>query len=636
MKYFYHVYVGDESYHAQEPLTYSSESSFNLGSLVRVPLKRKEVTGFIISRTQNPSFATKPIVATLADMPLPHALRQLHRWMLAYYPAPSGITTSLFLPSLLRPAKPLLKLTPKTSHLPKMTSEQLQSLELIEPEGVHILHGDTGSGKTRVYIELALKAWNEDKSSLILTPEISLTPQLVNSFRAVFGESVIVYHSKLSNVQRQVAWAQMHKSTTPLVVIGPRSVLFSPLANIGLIVVDEEHEAAYKQEQAPHYHALRVAAKLGSLHKAPVVAGSATPSVENYYIAEQKQRPIIRMHKRHLNEQSIVVVDLTNKDEFSRSSILSNTLIKQIQSALDAEEQSLLFLNRRGTARTVLCNDCGWQSLCPDCDIPLTYHADEYKVRCHICGYKDFVPHSCPECGKTDISFSTVGTKAIESEVNKLFPHAIIQRFDTDNKADERFEQHYEAIHDGHVDIVIGTQLLVKGLDLPKLSVMGIIVADSSLYMPDYAAEERTFQLITQAIGRVGRGHRRGTTIIQTYQPNTPVIQGSAHEDWYAFYVKEIQEREQFLFPPFIHMLKLTVKRKSQKSAESNAQKLVEKLRMNTNIVIVGPSPAFHEKVAGTFRWQILIKSKNRSALLAVISELPSGWTYDIDPTHIL
>ncbi len=305
--------------------------------------------------------------------------------------------------------------------------------------------------------------------------------------------------------------------------------------------------------------------------------------------------------------------------------------------ALDKKEQSLIFLNRRGTARLVVCQVCGWQLHCPNCDLPLTFHADTHSLQCHTCGYKTAAITKCPVCGSTEILYKNVGTKAIVEQLEQLFPNARIGRYDSDNLKVERFDQQYGSISKGEIDILVGTQILAKGLDLPKLSVVGVITADSSLTFPDYTAEERTYQLITQIVGRVGRGHRPGLAILQTYNPDSEVVKAAVDKEWESFYDQQLKQREQFGFPPFYYLLKLTCVRKQQASAHKAATMLKEKLQtQNLPIQIIGPAPSFYTKTKLGYRWQLIVKAKNRQALLQVIGLLPANWTYDLDPASLL
>lgn len=646
---YYKVLVGSASYHGSKALTYSSTKVIPLNSVVSVPLQRQAVLGVVTGKVSKPAFATKPILEAYDLPPLPAALPATVDWLRTYYPAPLGQTVQQILPGQLTPKligevaglqnPPVIKVR----DLPALTAEQTAVLSKFDKTDTYMLHGDTGTGKTRVYIELARRTIADGKSAIVLTPEISLTSQLARSFQNVFNERVAVVHSGLTPKARQTVWLTILKSTEPLIILGPRSALFAPVRDVGLIVVDESHEPAYKQEQAPHYQAVRVASQLARLHGATLVLGSATPSINDYYIAEQKHKPILRMRtpaRANIDsEVTTELVDLKDRDKFTRSSYISDPLIASIKNSMSKGEQSLLYLNRRGTARVILCNACGWQAVCPHCDLPLTYHHDTHILQCHTCGHSDSTPTFCPECHNTDIVFKVVGTKAIEEEVGRLFPEARVMRFDTDNKASERFERHYEAVRSGEVDILVGTQLLAKGLDLPKLTTLGVVIADTSLTFPDYSAEERTYQLLNQVIGRVGRGHSAHEKIIvQSYDPTRPVITAALASEWDSFYASELAERQLFSFPPFIYALKLTCRMATSHAAEAKTEQFLYSVRdMHLPLLIDGPTPSFHTKIAGKFEWQLIVKSKQRDALLKVIAALPkSGWSYDIDPINLL
>jgi len=639
------VLVADAAYHKDEPLTYASSTKLDVGTIVLVPLRNKQVSAIVVGLTSKPSFAVKQIVEALNLPPLPSTQLQLLHWLREYYPAPLGTIVQLFLPNSLKPIKTSSLETTKPqmpdAQLPPLTEDQQKALNQIQKSGLHVLHGETGSGKTRVYIELTKKQLASGRSSIILTPEIGLTSQLLQAFEHVFGDRVVLLHSGLSEAQRRQAWARILMSRHPLVIVGARSALFAPINNLGLIVIDEAHETAYKQDQAPYYQTSTVAAKVAELHRAILVLGSATPLVRDYYVAVQKNRPIIRMTKTAKSgidhNHEAIIIDLKERSEFTKSSYLSTKLIEAIQERLKRGEQSLLFLNRRGTARVVFCQNCGWQASCPHCDLPLVYHGDTHSIRCHSCSYKAGAPASCPSCQGSDVIFRSIGTKAVVDEVQKLFPGARVMRFDTDNKKSERLDTHYARIRDGEVDIIVGTQTLAKGLDLPKLSLVGVVIADTSLYFPDFSAQERTYQLLSQVLGRVGRGHRKGLAIIQTYTPASPLLRAIIHKDWDKFYNDEIEERRRFLFPPFCYLLKLNCKRASDSAAQKAAERLASTIRGNhAGVVVDGPTPSFHGKVQNKFVWQIIVKSKQRKRLVSIIKNLPSGWSYDIDPMNLL
>ncbi len=643
--FYYYVWVRSHKYHGHEPLTYTADRKLLTGSIVQVEMRGELVLGIVSGPTTQPRFQTKPISQVLDLPPLPAHLLKVAQWLLSYYPAPLGIVSQQLVPGSFS-AKQLKAVpesqlpTPDMTQLPPLTPDQTQAIETMQHTNTYLLHGQTGSGKTRIYIELAARTLAKGRSSIILTPEISLTAQLAGNFRAVFGERVIVMHSQQAPAERQKAWLDCLRANQPVIIIGPRSALFSPVAKLGLIVLDEAHEAAYKQEQAPQYQTGRVASYLAPLAHATLVLGSATPSVSDFFLAEQRKKPILRLQQLARGslptESQVTIVDMKDRDQFARSRLLSQPLIKAIETALNADQQSLLYLNRRGTARIVLCESCGWQATCPHCDLPLTYHGDRHELRCHSCDYHSSSPTSCPSCGHTDIIFKTAGTKAIVDEVSKLFPNARIARFDTDNNKAERFEQHFEAVKNGDVDILVGTQLLAKGLDLPKLSVLGIVLADTSLYMPDYSAPERTYQLLTQVLGRINRGHVVGQAIIQTYHPDHPILNDAINDDYTNFYQRELTERQQFFFPPFCYLLKLSCRRVSSSAAESAADKLRDEIEANYRVRVEGPAPSFYEKLQGKFQWQLIVKAVDRTELLKIIANLPANWSYDIDPADLL
>ena len=644
--YYYLVWVRSNRYHGSEPLTYTAEEKLSVGTVVRVELQKQVVLGFVSGVTTKPRFQTKPITEVLAIPALPLSLLKVTSWLQSYYPAPIGILAQQLLPAKLSQKRiyhheKRTYSEPDLTQLPPLTIEQRQALETMSGRDTYLLHGITGSGKTRIYIELAATQLAAGKSSIVLTPEISLTTQLANSFANIFGKRVVVLHSQQTPAEREQAWLDCLHATQPIVVIGPRSALFCPLQNLGLIILDEAHELAYKQEQSPQYQAGRVAAYLANVTRSSLVLGSATPSVSDYYLAQQKKKPIIELtalaqtspHK----PTTVHLIDKKDHSLFSRSNTLSQPLLQAVEVALSKGEQTLLYLNRRGTARMVMCENCGWQATCPHCDLPLTYHGDHHQLRCHSCSYHTNSPNSCPACKHPTVMFKTAGTKAVVEEVERLFPQARVARFDTDNAKADRFEQHYDDVRTGAVDILVGTQLLAKGIDLPKLSTLGIILADTSLYMPDFSAHERTFQLVNQVLGRIGRGHVDGHAIIQTYHPEHPALTAAIASDYQRFYTAELESRKKFLFPPFCYLLKISVRRSTLKAAEQAATKLKDDiLQSGSQVRVEGPAPAFYERFQNKFQWQLVIKATERTQLLKVIRILPANCSYDIDPMDLL
>ena len=644
---YYRVLVASQRYHKPDPLTYEWDKPLPIGTIVEIPLQKQQVLGVVVESSTRPKFKTKGISSIIAVGAISPQSLKLMKWLAEYYPSPSGSTNGLFVPSYLSgkavieqsPTEP--NPAPKTKP-PKLTSDQARAIKAIESASGHsvLLHGDTGSGKTRVYLDLAQKNLQAGRSVIVLTPEIGLTPQLQESFINSFGDKVFLLHSGMTAKQRRDAWLTIQSRSRPTVVIGPRSALFSPLKNIGLIVLDEMHDSAYKQEQAPYYAASRVAGKLAELHSAKLILGSATPPVADYYVFEQHKLTIVRMKGSAISGNHQVttdIIDLKDRAHFTKSSWLSNSLLEAIENAVSKKEQVLLFLNRRGTARIILCGVCGWQALCPRCDLSLTYHGDSHRMICHTCGHSEAAPSSCTVCGSSDIIFKSAGTKTIVTELERLFPKSTIKRFDSDLKKSERLQANFESVKTGQVDILVGTQMLGKGLDLPKLSVVGVVLADTSLSFPDYTAEERTYQMLNQVIGRVGRGHRAGRIVLQTYHSDSRLIKQALAKDYENFYEDQIKERSRFGFPPFCYLLKLNCTRRSQAGAQKSAKAVFEDLSANhEQIEIIGPSPAFSEKALGSYTWQLVVKSTKRSRLTDIIGRLPANWNYDIDPANLL
>ena len=508
------------------------------------------------------------------------------------------------------------------------------------PSTTVLLHGETGSGKTRVYLELAKETLEAGRSVMLLTPEIALTSQLAAAAKQHLHVPTYIIHSQLTAAKRKQIWLAILETAQPVVIIGPRSALFSPVHNLGLIVLDEAHEPAYKQEQAPRYHAVRVASQLGLLVNAKVVLGTATPGLTDYYLASQ-HNAVARMSRQAVDDQKsqveCEVVDLKDRHNFSRNSYLSNQLIDAISATLSAKKQVMVYLNRRGSARLILCNKCGWQLLCPNCDIPLVYHGDSHSADCHICGYSQAPPPSCPNCGKPDVIYMGIGTKALVDNLSRLFPQHQIQRFDSDNLAGEHVNEVYDKLRTGEIDILVGTQLLAKGFDLPRLGLVGIVTAETSLALPDYTAQERAFQLLYQVIGRVGRGHGQGKVVLQSYDPTNIVVQSAVGRDWDKFYQYALKERQQFRFPPFSYLLQLICRRATLRGAEQAATRLKEELvAQQLPVEVIGPAPSFYARRGRYYYWQIVVKSKQRNHLVQLAKLAPPDWMANLDPVDLL
>lgn len=475
---------------------------------------------------------------------------------------------------------------------------------------------------------------------IILTPEIALTAQLEQAAKEYINSTIYTLHSQLTPSKRRKLWLQIAQDTEPSVVIGPRSAIFAPLRDPGLIILDEAHEPAYKQDQTPRYHAARVASQLASLADSKVVLGSATPLVADYFLASQ-HKAVVEMaaSPERLKKFGVskLLVDLSAKANLSDIPYISKELKSAITETLADGKQAMVYLNRRGSARQTLCQSCGWRLLCPRCDIPMIYHADIHQSACHTCDTRVEPPIACPVCASPDIIYKSAGTKAIAESLKNAFSQYRVARFDSDSQKGETVQELYKELKGGKIDILVGTQLLAKGLDLPNLGLVGVITADTSLNLPDYTASERTFQLLYQVSGRVGRGHGRGTVIVQTYAPTNQAIAAAIAKDWPSFYEATLKERQQFGYPPFVYMLKLVCRRSSQKAAKAAAQNLKIKLaRANLPVTISGPTPAFASRRKDVYYWQLVIKSKQRQHLLDLSKQVGSDWSIDVDPADLL
>lgn len=642
---YYLVATSKQAVSKQDFLTYQSDLSLDLGQIVLAPLGRSTSVGVVYKKVVQPDFTTKDILASLDGQILPKHLLDIASWMSEYYVTTLPQVLQSILPAgLQKKRRQKNKETKiKKSEVSKivLTTKQKETIKKIEQSDklLHLLHGVTGSGKTTIYIELAKKTLQNDKSVIVIVPEIALTTQLIRQFTEHF-EDVVLLHSRLTESERHQNWLRCLDSDKPKVVIGARSALFAPLKQLGLIVIDECHESSLKQDRNPRYASSRVAGKLASLTGAKLVLGSATPSISDYWLATKTPSQIIELPEtaRVTTKPRVTLVDMTKKSHFSRHAFLSDELLSAIKNSLAKKEQILLFHNRRGSSSATLCRDCGWLATCPTCQAPLTLHHDKFKLICHICGFKDKVPHKCPDCASSNISHTGIGTKLVESEVAKLFPKAKIARFDADSASDQSVDQVYDQLVSGEANIIIGTQVITKGLNLPKLSTVGIIQADAGLALPDFSTTERNFQQIAQVVGRVGRDQKSTEVIIQTYRPEQPSIRLGLSQDYQTFYQESIKTRHQLNYPPFCYLLKLVVTYKTETACIKNAQKLAQTIRQNfPNVEIIGPTPAFYERLRGNYRWQLIIKSKKRPVLQEIIKLLPAqSWQYDIDPESLL
>lgn len=539
---------------------------------------------------------------------------------------------------------------------PKLTSAQDKACAEIEAglkqaaarkAQVYLLHGVTGSGKTEVYLNALGQTVKGGKRGIVLVPEIALTPQTIERFAYRFPGKVAVLHSKLSLGEQFDEWQQIREGAFD-VVIGPRGVIFAPQPDLGLIVVDEEHEWAYKQqEQSPRYHAREVALKLAELSGAVVILGSATPDVESFYQAQKGKYRLLQLPERVAPKAGsrlpeVEVVDMRRELKTGNRSIFSRSLAKAMSRALDGGEQVILFLNRRGAATFIQCRNCGFVLRCNRCDVPLTYHSAEDELVCHQCNRRTKVPDSCPGCGRPGIRFLGIGTQRVMEEAKRAFPKARLLRWDKDTTGRKHSHEEILGIFRSHrADILIGTQMIAKGLDLPMVTLVGIISADTVLHLPDPRAAERTFQLLSQVGGRAGRGEWGGKVIIQTYTPDHYAIISASKHDYAAFYEREMGYRRQLGNPPFNRLASLTYSHTNPNRCQRETERvfhLLEEMREEKgtgDISLLGPTPAYIGRVRGRFRWQIVVRGNEPSLFLRDVA-LPSGWVMDIDPASLI
>ena len=489
-----------------------------------------------------------------------------------------------------------------------------------------LLEGITGSGKTEVYLHAIQKALESKRNALMLVPEISLTPQMVEQVKDRFGSNVAVLHSGLSTGERYDEWRRIRRGEAQ-VVVGARSAVFAPLDNIGLIVIDEEHESSYKQEDTPRYHARDVALLRSKYHHCPLVLGSATPSLASRARAQKGNYELLRLTERANNKAlpEVKLIDLKQVEFAGGQFDLSVELIEKIKEKLARHEQVILLLNRRGFANFMLCRSCGYVMQCPNCDISLTMHKDTGQMQCHYCGYKVPIPNKCPKCQNTQIRFLGTGTQKVQEELNELIPSASILRMDVDTT---RRKGSYKKILDkfgaGQADILLGTQMIAKGLDFPNVTLVGVINADTSLQVPNFNASEKTFDLLTQVSGRAGRAEKKGEVMIQTYNPEHYAIKLSQSQDYESFYRKEMQVRHQGNYPPFFYTVLISVASKNEQAAAKFAfvvkRKLMQQLHAPT--IVLGPTPSSIAKVKNQYFYQILVKYKKEDKLNPLLHEL--------------
>jgi primosomal protein N' (replication factor Y) len=544
--------------------------------------------------------------------------------------------------------------------IPVLTPSQAEAWRSIEAalasrdSTPFLLHGVTGSGKTEVYLRAVAWCLRHGRGAMVLVPEITLASQVVRRFAARFPGQVAVLHSALSDGERAQTWRAIRDGQCR-VVVGPRSALFAPMQDLGLIVLDEEHESAYKQDSEPRYHARSLAEKIGRTMGAAVVLGSATPAVETAWRAEQGEINLLVLPDRvgpatvdaggqrqpgTLELPPVEIVDMRLELHRGNPSLFSLPLQETIAETMARGEQAILFLNRRGLATVVLCRSCGHTLLCPWCDIPLVYHGDRGYLLCHRCDHRATPPNRCPDCGGA-LNYFGAGTQRIEQEVQRLFPEARILRWDQDTvRRKGSHDALLRQVERHEADIVVGTQMVAKGLDLPLVTAIGVINADTMLHLPDFRSGERTFQLLTQVAGRAGRRGGGSRVIVQSYTPEHYAIQAAARHDYDAFFIEETDFRRAHHYPPFGRMVRYLVRDADEARASAAAEEMARRVdqharRRQVPIEILGPTPAFATRVRGLYQWQFIVRADDLEPLLDGLPA-PPGWVVDVDPQSLL
>lgn len=651
------------------PLTYcvppELQEFIKVGHLVSVPFRKTTQEAYVVRKyteLQPPeTYQIKKILKILTDETLfdENDLR-FYQWISDYYQSSLGEVLFCAIPRVLKkgPRKrgsgscntniiTLENLLSSERDELILTEDQVNAVtqinECITRSIFHtfLLFGITGSGKTEVYLSSAKKSLSLGKSVIILVPEIALTPQLRSRFISQFGNDVAVLHSSLPEADRREFWWQLRRGRKKIAV-GARSALFAPVQNLGLIVVDEEHETTYKQESHVRYNARDMAILRAQMSNAAVVLGSATPSIESYYAAEQKKYTLLKLKNRPkmrpMPQVSIVDLRLHQEDGLI-SEPLRNALIENYST----KQQSIIFLNRKGFAHHIICRDCGQTPGCPRCSVSLTYYKQSSQLRCHYCDYFTTAPSECTKCAGRDFKYIGYGTETLYEEISRFLPPESIRRLDADAASNhEKLETILSDFRSGVVSTLVGTQMLAKGHDFPNVTLIGVVLAESGLHIPDFRASERTFQLLSQVAGRAGRADKPGRVILQTFMPDHPIIQKAVHNDYEGFYQEEITVRKNLSYPPISRLVQIEFRdkdeRKSREQAETLAKNLSSLNEKLEGIKIMGPAPAAITRVANEYRWQITLKAEKISVLNAYLrtSKKLGARFIDVDPMNTL
>ena len=646
-------------FHYSLPIELESERL--VGRRVVAPFGTKERIGYIVDSLTKLGLKGLKMIDEIVDKePLISThLLELARWISKYYVCSLGQALDTILPHNFRPVKLREKIKeqePKVFSAFIPSPQQKRILKPIQNNikekefGVFLIHGVTDSGKTEVYLQAIAQAQEVGRQSIFLVPEISLTPQFLSIFEERFGSSRIgLWHSRLSQGERYRTWQSAYQGKID-VMIGARSAIFAPFPNLGLIIIDEEHDTSYKQEKRPLYHTRELAEKRAELERATLILGSATPSLEAFYRALTGVKPyrLLTLPER-IYEKSLPSIDVVDMREELRKrnnqGILSLKLSEAITERLKRGEQIILFLNRRGYSTFILCRECGFVLKCANCNVSVVYHFDEKKVKCHYCNHHDEAPRFCPKCGSRKIRYFGTGTEKVEQIVKKMFSRAKVMRMDIDTMH-YRFaaQKIFNAFRQRKVDILVGTQLVAKGWDFPDVTLVGIISADTALNLPDFRSAERTFALIMQVGGRSGRGPKGGEVIVQTYNPSHYSIKMALKHNYRAFYEREIEFRKELNYPPITNLVIILVKGKDEEKVIAASENIGSLLKREINqATILGPGPAVLNKIAGKYRWQIIIKTTDMKCIGEFFQRHYPGFgrkgveiNVDVDPLSVL
>ncbi|MEJ5361536.1 MAG: primosomal protein N' [Spirochaetota bacterium] len=630
--------------------TYSTDdTTIAKGMRVLVHFKNRKTTAYVVNVHDNPpGFDVKPIIKVLDTQPIfDDRLLTLAQFISNHYVCYFGEALGTALPSgksYNTRTKPFTFGDSSKEVILTEEQEQIYKAILNQPQKVHCIYGITGSGKTEVYIALAKKMIQQGKAVLYLVPEISISSQMFDRLKAVFGNTLVMYHSGMNPNQRLVSWKRFYTGQA-MIAVGTRSAIFMQAPALGLIIIDEEHDSSYKENSTPRYHARTVAWYRHRQEGAMLVLGSATPSLETLYAIQRNSIVQHQLHKRfgtaRLPELQIVTVKASNA-----RTIFSNTLLFSIKKAIEAKQQVILLLNRRGFAPVMLCQDCGTSVQCPHCSISLTHH--KQKLLCHYCHYETVVPEHCSNCGSKNMVMVGSGTQRVEEILQKMFPGATLVRLDQDSARKKNFLPTVVGdMMNGKIDILLGTQLVAKGFDFPNVSLVGVILADIGLLLPDFRAVERTFALLVQVAGRSGRGDIPGKVIVQTFNPENPLFHYLKNHDYIGFCHRELSIRKALQYPPYVRLARLVVRGAKEDIVANVANKcrdiLQELSPQFPDITILGPSQAPLYKIASQYRYHIVLKSNNVESLSGILAQCKKKMnvqgTYleiDIDPLDLL